>query len=209
MPQEALACCGIRYNQRLGRYVPPSPKAIKRAVRAVGAAAADRQLCARLRAEAAAGQLNWRHIAVDGKTMRGARDGDGRAPHLLAAYDVNAGAVLGQDSVDGKTNEITCFVPLLQAILDGRARRGHGEPGQDSHDTGGSASAGTDDDDSSASPEEGREDRDSGAVDLRPWREQVPLARTRPPEDAACRNGCSGVHSRGGVLRDAPGAGGV
>ena len=84
--------------------------------------------------------------------MRGARDGDGKAPHLLAAYDVNAGAVLGQDSVDGKTNEITCFVPLLQAILDGRARRGHGEPGQDSHDTGGSASAGNDDDDSSASP---------------------------------------------------------
>ena len=152
MPQEALARCGIRYNQRLGRYPPPSPKTIKRAVRAVDAAAADRQLCAWLRAEAAAGRLNWRHIAVDGKTMRGARDGDGKAPHLLAAYDVNAGAVLGQDSVDGKTNEITCFVPLLQAILDGRARRGHGEPGQDSHDTGGSASAGNDDDDSSASP---------------------------------------------------------
>jgi hypothetical protein len=168
MPQEALARCGIRYNNRLGRYLPPSPKTIKRAVRAVDAAAADRQLCAWLRAEAAAGRLNWRHIAVDGKTMRGARDRDGQAPHLLAAYDVNAGAVLGQDSVDGKTNEITCFVPLLQAILDGRARRGHGEPGDGSHGTGGSGSAGNDEDTSAnpgtqqqsrQQPEDDREER--------------------------------------------------
>ena len=129
MPQEALARCGIRYNKRLGRYLPPSHKTIKRAVRAVDAAAADEQMCAWLRAEAAAGRLNWRHIAVDGKTVRGAKDGDGKAPHLLAAYDVNAGAVLGQEGVDGKTNEITCFVPLLQAILDGRARRGHDASG--------------------------------------------------------------------------------
>jgi Domain of unknown function (DUF4338)/DDE_Tnp_1-associated len=131
MPQQALARCGIRYNPRLGKYVPPSHKTIKRAVRAVDAAAADEQMCAWLRAEAAAGRLTWRwrHIAVDGKTVRGAKDGAGKAPHLLAAYDVGAGAVLGQDAVDGKTNEITCFVPLLQAILASpRARRGHGQP---------------------------------------------------------------------------------
>ena len=152
MPQEALRRCGIRCNKRLGRYLPPSHKTIKRTIRAVDAAAADAQMCAWLRAEAAAGRLNWRHIAVDGKTVRGARDGDGKAPHLLAAYDVNAGAVLGQDSVGAKTNEITCFVPLLQAILDGRARRGHGEPGHDSPGTGGSGSAGNDDDDSTANP---------------------------------------------------------
>src|SRR5208283_4080784 len=129
MPQEALARCGIRYNARLGRYVPPSPKTIKPAVRAVNARAAAEQMCAWLRQEAAAGRLKWRHIAVDGKTVRGARDAGGKAPHLLAAYDVTAGTVLGQDEVDGKTNEITCFVPLLQAILDGRARRGHGSDG--------------------------------------------------------------------------------
>ena len=83
------------------------------------------KLCAWLRQEASAGRLNWRHIAVDGKTVRGARDAGGKAPHLLSAYDVTAGTLFGQDEVDGKTNEITCFVPLLQAILDGRARRGH------------------------------------------------------------------------------------
>ena len=123
-----------------------SPKTIKRSVRAVDAAAADEQMCAWLRAEAA-GRLRWRwrHIAVDGKTVRGAKDDGGKAPHLLSAYDVTAGAVLGQDGVDGKTNEISCFVPLLQAILASpRARRGDGQP---------AAGPGTDDggDDTSSS----------------------------------------------------------
>ena len=60
---------------------------------------------------AAAGRLNWRHIAIDGKTVRGAVRPDGTQPHLLAAYDVTAGTVLGQASVGAKTNEITCFAP--------------------------------------------------------------------------------------------------
>ena len=67
-------------------------------------------LIARRAGDTDAGRLKWRHIAVDGKTVRGARDGDGKAPHLLAAYDVTAGTVLGQDSVDVKTNEITCLL---------------------------------------------------------------------------------------------------
>jgi predicted transposase YbfD/YdcC len=149
MPQEALRRCGIRFNKRAGRYVPPSPKTIKRAVRAVDAAAADEQICAWLRAEAAAGRLRWRwrHIAVDGKTVRGAKDDGGKAPHLLSAYDVTAGAVLGQDAVDGKTNEISCFVPLLEAILASpRARRGPGQPaaGPGTDDDGGDTSSGGD-----------------------------------------------------------------
>ena len=142
MPQEALRRCGIRHSKRLGKHVPPSHKTIKRAVRKIDAKAADRQLCAWLRAEAAAGRLDWRHIAAGGKTVRGARDGGGKAPHLLSAYEVRGGIVLGQDEVDGKTNEITCFVPLLQAILDGRARRRH-------HD-GSAADDGGNDDETSA-----------------------------------------------------------
>jgi predicted transposase YbfD/YdcC len=117
MPQEALRRCGIRYSQRLGRYVPPGFKTIKRAVRRTDAAAADEQMRAWLRAEAAAGRLNWPHIAIDGKTVRGAARPDGTRPHLLSAYDVTAGTVLGQDEADGKTSEITCFAPLLNAIL--------------------------------------------------------------------------------------------
>ena len=139
MPQEALRRCGIRRNARAGRHVPPSPKTIKRAVRAVDAEAADEQMCAWLRAEAAAGRLNWRHIAVDGKSVRGAARDDGTRPHLLAAYDVTAGTVLGQADVQAKTNEITCFVPLLHAILGGRGPASPGSAGND-NDTGGSGS---------------------------------------------------------------------
>jgi predicted transposase YbfD/YdcC len=133
MPQEALRRCGIRYSTRLGRYVPPSPKTIKRAVRAADAQAADEQLCAWLRAEAAAGRLSWRHIAIDGKTLRGAVRPDGTRPHLLSAFDVTAGTVLGQADVDGKTNEITCFVPLLNAIL---ASPRHHDPSDSSSSSG-------------------------------------------------------------------------
>src|SRR5450631_2253189 len=41
---------------------------------------------------------------------------DGQAVHLLAALDQRAGAVLAQASVDGKTNEITAFAPLLEPL---------------------------------------------------------------------------------------------
>jgi len=54
-----------------------------------------------------------RVIAVDGKTMRGARTTDG-APHLVAAFDQSAGAVLGQLAVASKSNEI----PALRDLLD-------------------------------------------------------------------------------------------
>jgi predicted transposase YbfD/YdcC len=57
-----------------------------------------------------------RVIAVDGKSARGARLADERAVHLLAALDTCCGIVLGQSVVDGKTNEITAFAPLLDRV---------------------------------------------------------------------------------------------
>ena len=130
-------------------------------------------MCAWLRAEAAAGRLNWRHIAVDGKTVRGARDGDGKAPHLLSVYDVSAGTVLGQDSVDAKTNEITCFVPLLQAIIDGRARRGRG--------TGGGDGSGCRDDDGNGADTGGSQQQRDGDGE---GGELVIVTATTPPHAA-------------------------
>src|SRR5512142_823280 len=44
-------------------------------------------------------------IAIDGKTVRGAKDKDGKAPHLVAALAHGIGAVLGQTAVTAKTNE--------------------------------------------------------------------------------------------------------
>jgi len=61
-----------------------------------------------------------RVIAVDGKTMRGARTGDNPAPHLLAALDRASGVVVGQRRVSDKSNEIPALRDLLAPMdLDG------------------------------------------------------------------------------------------
>ncbi|MGH3405144.1 MAG: transposase family protein [Streptosporangiaceae bacterium] len=117
MPQQALRRCGLRRNQRTGRCHPPSLKTIKRAIKSIDAAQADAAICAWLRQEAAAGRASRRHLAVDGKSVNGARDKNGNAPHLLAAYDVTTGTVAAQLDVNAKHNEITYFADLL-ACLD-------------------------------------------------------------------------------------------
>jgi predicted transposase YbfD/YdcC len=53
---------------------------------------------------------------VDGKTLRGARLLGGRQTHLLSALDTTTGIVIAQVTVDTKSNEITSFAPLLDAV---------------------------------------------------------------------------------------------
>lgn len=55
-------------------------------------------------------------IAIDGKTMRAARRGDGGQVHLLSALDTSTGIVLAQVTVAAKSNEIPAFTPLLDAV---------------------------------------------------------------------------------------------
>ena len=57
-------------------------------------------------------------MAVDGKALRGTRHSsrDGQAAHLLAAIGQQARTALAQTAVDGKTNEITQFTPLLAPL---------------------------------------------------------------------------------------------
>jgi predicted transposase YbfD/YdcC len=57
-------------------------------------------------------------IAVDGKTVRGAKDRAGKAPHLVAALAHGIGAVLGQVAVTAKSNEIPAVRELLKAFAD-------------------------------------------------------------------------------------------
>lgn len=54
-----------------------------------------------------------RVIAIDGKTLRGARSSATTAPHLLAALDHATGVVLGQHAVAAKSNEIPAARDLL------------------------------------------------------------------------------------------------
>jgi len=58
-------------------------------------------------------------VALDGKTLRGSKktvDGGG-ALHLLSAYATEAGLVIGQRAVDGKSNEITAIPELLDMLV--------------------------------------------------------------------------------------------
>ena len=59
-----------------------------------------------------------RGVAVDGKSLRGAARAHGRKIHLLAVLDHVSGLVLAQLDVQDKTNEITCFQPLLDTVAD-------------------------------------------------------------------------------------------
>ncbi|MGH3593895.1 MAG: ISAs1 family transposase [Pseudonocardiaceae bacterium] len=57
-------------------------------------------------------------IAIDGKTIRGAKNKTGKAPHLVAALAHGIGAVLGQVAADEKSNEIPAVRDLLKAFAD-------------------------------------------------------------------------------------------
>lgn len=57
-------------------------------------------------------------ITVDSKALRGSRTVDTAARHVMAAYDQVTAVVLADTDVDGKTNEITRFRPLLDQIGD-------------------------------------------------------------------------------------------
>lgn len=57
-------------------------------------------------------------VAVDGKEVRGAKNGSGSTVHLLSALEHESSVVLAQVEVGAKTNEIPCFPVLLERIPD-------------------------------------------------------------------------------------------
>ena len=97
----------------------PSESTIRRVLQDLDPAGLDARLTSWFftRTGAIAGR---RVIAVDGKTMRGARTGSNPAPHLLAALDQAAGTALTQRRVADKSNEIPALRDLLAPMdLDG------------------------------------------------------------------------------------------
>lgn len=105
VPEDVLDRLGIE-----GR--PPSESTIRRTLARVDAEVLDQVIgvWAWLRT----GMIDGRRvIAVDGKTLRGAKDAAGHLTHLLAALDHGSGVVLGQLEVGAKTNEI----PLITGLL--------------------------------------------------------------------------------------------
>jgi hypothetical protein len=57
-----------------------------------------------------------RAIALDGKTVCGARRTRSHAPHLVAAFDHDAGTVLGQVAIAATSNEVPAVRTLLASF---------------------------------------------------------------------------------------------
>ena len=97
----------------------PSEAAIRRLINNLDADVFDSAIGAWMQQQCAQRIPTGRRrvLAVDGKSLRGARSGDQRAPHVLAVIDHDTNVVLGQAKVETKTNEITRFAPLM-ATLD-------------------------------------------------------------------------------------------
>ena len=101
--------------RRLGckRKRPPSEPTFRRTLQRLDAPSLDRQIGQWLLTQ---NILSGKGIAVDGKTVRGARDGEKKAPHLLSAVLHQEGIVVAQLQVGDKTNEIPTIKPLLNPL---------------------------------------------------------------------------------------------
>ena len=145
LTQPALATLGVRRNKRTGTYLAPAYQTLRRAIRSVDAHALDTAVTGWLHAQITAGRLSTGQftalvLALDGKTVRGARDADGNQLHLFAALVHDEATVIAQHPVESKTNEISGFEPLLDQI----AERHHPPP---HHPDGSSGAADPDDPD--------------------------------------------------------------
>ncbi len=60
--------------------------------------------------------LSGEQVCVDGKSLRGSRDGDKKAVHVITAFAAKARMVLTQQAVPEKTNEITGIPDVLSMI---------------------------------------------------------------------------------------------
>ena len=75
------------------------------------------QACFREWVQAVQDALSIKHIAIDGKTLRGSGSATLGALHLVSAWATAQRLSLGQVAVDAKSNEITA-IPALLDLLD-------------------------------------------------------------------------------------------
>jgi hypothetical protein len=111
LSQDMLCRLGCRYHPEKRVYVPPSEPTIRRQLQSIDADEFDRAVNDWL-----AKQADPEAVAVDGKTLKGAKDAEGKQVHLMSAVLHKEGIVVSQIPVDTKTNEITCFRPLLDNV---------------------------------------------------------------------------------------------
>jgi predicted transposase YbfD/YdcC len=112
-PQPVRAALGARRDAP-DHWAVPAETTIRRTLARLDADALAAAIGAWLTGWDRAGRRR-RALAVDGKTLRGAKC-DGRQVHLLAAMDHTSRAVLAQRQVDGAPGEVPGFQPLLGGL---------------------------------------------------------------------------------------------
>ena len=111
LPQDLLKRLGCYFHPEKRIYIHPSEPTLRRHLQSIDAAKLDEIMNQWL-----AEQADPDAIAIDGKTLKGAKDASGKQLHLMAAVLHKEGIVISQRSVDKKTNEITEFQPLLNSL---------------------------------------------------------------------------------------------
>lgn len=121
--RELLLALGATPDPLTGAVTAPSEATIRRI-----ACRVDRQALETVLAAWTAAQLDPAGsdgervaVAVDGKTVRGARVRGQVTPHLLSAATHDRSLVLAQRQIPGKTNEI----PMVAALLEDLTAAGH------------------------------------------------------------------------------------
>lgn len=123
---ELLLALGATPDPLTGAVAAPSEATIRRVATRVDAAAVEAVVAAWTAAHRPGSDGGNRlAVAIDGKTVRGARSDGGIAPHLLAAATHDRSMVLAQRRVPDKTNEI----PLVAALVDDLRAAGHDPAG--------------------------------------------------------------------------------
>jgi hypothetical protein len=110
--QKMLKRLGCRKKPGTDFYEAPSEPAIRRFLQSLDGQAVDSAITGWLESIIGVGVA----IAVDGKTLKGARTPDGRQMHLLAAFLHQEAAVVAQALVPSTTNEIKVVKQLLDPV---------------------------------------------------------------------------------------------
>jgi len=110
--QNFLKRLGCRKDPRSKIYRPPSEATIRRVLQGIDAEQVDQALSGWLQRLGGQGKV----VAIDGKTLRGARRESGGQVHLLSVMLHGTGVILGQCEVGEKSNEIPAAPQLLGRI---------------------------------------------------------------------------------------------
>ena len=111
LTQNRLTRLRARFCKKTDRFIPPSEPTIRRVLQSADVESVERCL-----GEWLLNIADDHAIAVDGKTLKGAKRDNGTQVHLLSAFLHNQVITVNQLEVDEKTNEIPMIKPLLNNL---------------------------------------------------------------------------------------------